>query len=228
MMLGLNISHPAAPTRLNLRALAAIVALAAVATVSQSTLADERKDVVAHERLLLQDISNRAGDAIAAVTSHALSLIGVRYKFGSEDPARGLDCSGLIRYVFQQATGISLPRTAREQAKVGDAVAMSELQPGDLVFFNTRRFQFSHVGIYLGNNEFIHAPSRGRTVEVVRLDQAYWQRAFNGARRIVVAVPRLAASTIAPAAHAADALQKQDDAQFTNGTLQPAALDSSP
>lgn len=200
----------AAPTRFSARQLAAVVALAAVTVVSQSALADERKDIGVLERPLLQDISNKAGDAIAAVTTHALSLIGVRYKFGGEDPARGLDCSGLIRHVFQQATGISLPRSAREQAKVGDAVAMSELQPGDLVFFNTRRFQFSHVGIYLGNNEFIHAPSRGRAVEVVRLDQAYWQRAFNGARRIVDAVPTLAAATLAPAAHAADASRKSD------------------
>lgn len=217
----------AARTRLSARQLAAVVALAAVAAVSQSALADERKDIGALERPLLQDISNKAGDAIASVTTHALSLIGVRYKFGSEDPARGLDCSGLIRHVFQQATGISLPRSAREQAKVGDAVAMSELQPGDLVFFNTRRFQFSHVGIYLGNNEFIHAPSRGRAVEVVRLDQAYWQRAFNGARRIVDAVPTLAAATIAPAAHAADAPRKSDAHAPANVVGGPAVRDRS-
>lgn len=210
MVSDIPVPRSATPTRFIARQLVRVVVLAAVAMVSQSALADERKDIGTLERPLLQDTSNKAGDAIAAVTTHALSLIGVRYKFGGEDPARGLDCSGLIRHVFQQATGISLPRSAREQAKVGDSVAMSELQPGDLVFFNTRRFQFSHVGIYLGNNEFIHAPSRGRAVEVVRLDQAYWQRAFNGARRIVDAVPTLAAATIAPAAHAADGSRKSD------------------
>ncbi len=220
-------SRSAPPTRFSPRQLAAVVALAAVAVISQSALADERKDIGALERPLLQDISNKAGDAIAAVTTHALSLIGVRYKFGGEDPERGLDCSGLIRHVFQQATGISLPRSAREQAKVGDAVAMSELQPGDLVFFNTRRFQFSHVGIYLGNNEFIHAPSRGRAVEVVRLDQAYWQRAFNGARRIVDAVPTFAAATLAPAAHAADASRKSDAHAPAHVVGGSAALDRS-
>jgi|GEM_PF-1265213 len=162
-----------------------------------------RADALPIERPLLTDFSERASDAIAAVTSHALSLIGVRYKFGSENPERGLDCSGLIRHVFQQATGLSLPRSAREQARIGDSVALNELQPGDLVFFNTRRFQFSHVGIYLGNNQFIHAPSRGKAVEIVRLDQAYWQRAFNGARRIIDAVPALAAATIAPSVQAA-------------------------
>lgn len=232
MALSLHLSRPhrslaAALTRFNGRRLAAAVALATMVVVSQSALADERKDIGALERPLLQDISNKAGDAIAAITTHALSLIGVRYKFGGEDPARGLDCSGLIRHVFQQATGITLPRSAREQAKVGDAVAMNELQPGDLVFFNTRRFQFSHVGIYLGNNEFIHAPRRGRAVEVVRLDQAYWQRAFNGARRIVDAVPTLAAATIAPAAHAADASRKPEGHAPAHGVAGPAAADRS-
>ncbi len=113
------------------------------------------------------------------------------YKFGGNSPEQGLDCSGLIRYVFQQATGISLPRTAREQARVGESVAVDKLQPGDLVFFNTRRFQFSHVGLYIGDNRFIHAPSTGGSVEVVSLEKQYWQKAFNGARRVIQSIPEL-------------------------------------
>src|SRR5207302_6064288 len=79
----------------------------------------------------------------------ALGLIGVEYRYGGDSPARGLDCSGLIRYVFQQVTGVTLPRTAREMSHVGTRVGIDDLQAGDLVFFNTRNFAFSHVGLYL-------------------------------------------------------------------------------
>jgi len=148
----------------------------------------------------LRDVSVTARDTASEITSYALGLIGVSYKFGGNTPDQGLDCSGLIRYVFQQATGIALPRTARDQARVGESVAMDKLQPGDLVFFNTRRFQFSHVGLYLGDNKFIHAPSRGGSVEVVSLEKQYWQKAFNGARRIIGGLPDL--SAVLPAAEA--------------------------
>jgi len=141
----------------------------------------------------LRDIGGKAKDTASDITSYALSLIGVDYRFGGNTPDQGLDCSGLIRYVFQQATGLSLPRSAREQARVGESVGRDSLQPGDLVFFNTRRFQFSHVGLYIGDNRFIHAPSRGGAVQVVRLDDAYWQKAFNGARRIVGSIPDIGA-----------------------------------
>ena len=137
----------------------------------------------------LRDFGDKAKDTASEITSYALSLIGVDYRFGGNTPDQGLDCSGLIRYVFQQATGLSLPRSAREQARVGQSVSKDNLQPGDLVFFNTRRFQFSHVGLYIGDNRFIHAPSSGGAVQVVNLDNAYWQKAFNGARRIVGGMP---------------------------------------
>jgi cell wall-associated NlpC family hydrolase len=136
----------------------------------------------------LRDFGQKARDTAAEITSTALGLVGVDYKFGGNHPDQGLDCSGFVRYVFQQATGISLPRSSKEQAKVGQTIDKAHLQPGDLVFFNTRRFQFSHVGVYLGENKFIHSPSRGGSVEVVDFDNRYWQKAFNGARRIVGAV----------------------------------------
>ena len=152
----------------------------------------------------LRELGNKAKDTASEITSYALSLIGVDYKFGGNTPEQGLDCSGLIRYVFQQATGMSLPRTARDQARVGDAVSIDKLQPGDLVFFNTRRFQFSHVGLYIGDNRFIHAPSSGGSVQVVSLENQYWQKAFNGARRVIKSLPELglvmsAAEAAAPA-----------------------------
>ena len=141
----------------------------------------------------LRDFGGKAKDTASDITSYALSLIGVDYRFGGNTPDQGLDCSGLIRYVFQQATGLSLPRSAREQARVGESISKDNLQPGDLVFFNTRRFQFSHVGLYIGDNRFIHAPSKGGAVQVVSLDNAYWQKAFNGARRIVGSLPDISA-----------------------------------
>jgi cell wall-associated NlpC family hydrolase len=131
------------------------------------------------------------------VAIYALGLIGVDYRFGGDSPQSGLDCSGLVRYVFQQVTGVTLPRTSKELSRIGRNVAAGELQPGDLVFFNTRRFQFSHVGIYLGDNRFIHAPSTGSEVEIAQLSESYWQKHFNGARRLVGVLPALIPSVAA-------------------------------
>ena len=128
---------------------------------------------------------------------YALGLIGVDYRFGGTTPERGLDCSGLVRYVFQQVTGLMLPRTSQEISRLGAKIPLAELMPGDLVFFNTRRLQFSHVGIYLGEDRFIHAPRQGGEVEVVTLSKVYWQKHFDGARRLVDALPALI-----PSAHA--------------------------
>ena len=128
---------------------------------------------------------------------YALGLIGVDYKFGGTSPERGLDCSGLVRYVFQQVTGVMLPRTSQEISRLGEKIPVSELMPGDLVFFNTRRLQFSHVGIYLGEDRFIHAPRQGGEVEIVTLSKGYWQKRFDGARRLVGVLPHLI-----PSAHA--------------------------
>ena len=120
---------------------------------------------------------------------YALGLIGIDYRYGGETPEAGLDCSGLVRYVFQQVTGVTLPRTSKELSRVGAPVARKDLKPGDLVFFNTRRFAFSHVGIYLGDDRFIHAPRTGSEVEIAQMDNSYWVRHFNGARRLVGVLP---------------------------------------
>jgi hypothetical protein len=133
------------------------------------------------------------------VAIYALGLIGVDYRFGGNSPASGLDCSGLVRYVFQEVTGVTLPRTSREMSGLGSKITLGELKPGDLVFFNTRQFQFSHVGIYLGDSRFIHAPSRGGEVEIARLSESYWQKHFDGARRLVGVLPAMMPSVISPA-----------------------------
>jgi cell wall-associated NlpC family hydrolase len=113
----------------------------------------------------------------------AFALTGIRYRYGGDSPATGFDCSGFVRYVFQQI-GTALPRNASEISHLGRRVDRNELQPGDLVFFNTLRRPFSHVGIYLGDQRFIHAPSRGGNVEIVNMSQRYWERRYNGARRL--------------------------------------------
>lgn len=114
----------------------------------------------------------------------AVTLIGAHYKYGGNSPETGIDCSGLVRYVFKEAWGTTLPRTSLELSKVGQEVSKDELQPGDLVFYNTMRRSYSHVGIYLGDNKFIHAPSSGKTVRIDNMELSYWKSRFNGARRI--------------------------------------------
>jgi len=124
-------------------------------------------------------------DRAAQIAIEAFSLVGIRYRYGGNLPEQGLDCSGLVRYVFREAGGADLPRTTQEMSRRGEPVDKQDLQPGDLVFFNTLNRAFSHVGIYLGNNQFIHAPSAGRNVRVENMDMNYWKARFNGARRVL-------------------------------------------
>jgi cell wall-associated NlpC family hydrolase len=123
-------------------------------------------------------------DKAEEVLMQALSLTGIQYKYGGNSPDTGFDCSGFVRYVFSQATKITLPPTARAISQMGTTVKKEELQPGDLVFFNTLKSAFSHVGIYMGNNKFIHSPSAGGKVRVENMDNSYWKKRFNGAQRI--------------------------------------------
>lgn len=115
---------------------------------------------------------------------NAISLEGVKYKYGGSTPETGFDCSGFVGYVYDKAANIKLPRTAKGISKLGQAVDRSSLQPGDLVFFNTTRRAFSHVGIYVGEGKFIHAPRKGSHVRVESMYTSYWHSRFNGAKRI--------------------------------------------
>lgn len=118
----------------------------------------------------------------------ALSMIGTPYKFGGNKPEKGMDCSGFVRHVYKESAEVNLPRTAKDMSKTGEEIAEADLQPGDLVFFNTLKKPFSHVGIYAGNGEFVHASSqRSKQVTVSRLRDTYWSSRFNGARRVLQA-----------------------------------------
>lgn len=115
----------------------------------------------------------------------ALSFLGVPYRWGGETVSTGFDCSGFVRAIYEQTVGLVLPRRSDEQAAATRAIDPSELEPGDLVFFNTMRRAFSHVGIYMGDGKFIHAPRTGAVVRVENLTGAYWRARFNGARRVI-------------------------------------------
>jgi cell wall-associated NlpC family hydrolase len=116
----------------------------------------------------------------------ALSAVGVSYRNGGSSHADGFDCSGLVAHVYREAWGVALPRNARAQSEFGVPVARADLEPGDLVFYNTLNAPFSHVGIYLGDGKFVHAPKQGAQVRVERVDGSYWIRRFDGARRIQI------------------------------------------
>jgi len=114
----------------------------------------------------------------------ALSLVGVRYRPGGSSPETGFDCSGYVCYLYREVFSVTLPRTADGIGQRGENIARSALQPGDLVFFNTMRRPFTHVGIYLGDDRFIHAPSSGGLVRTESLNERYWVKRWDGARRI--------------------------------------------
>lgn len=126
--------------------------------------------------------------AIAAsqhpLTRQALQHIGVKYRYGGTSPERGFDCSGLIYYSAQESWGLKLPRRARDMAQVGQPLKISELVVGDLVFFNTLGHRYSHVGIYLGDGYFVHAPSSRGRVRVENMSVRYWKTRYTGARRV--------------------------------------------
>lgn len=114
---------------------------------------------------------------------YALSLSGTPYRYGGESPRSGFDCSGFVRYVFRHSLDVRLPRTVRAMSRVGRPIKYSQLRPGDLVFYDTEHRTYSHVGIYLGNNRFVHSPSKGKAVQISKITR-YWEDHYSGARRI--------------------------------------------
>lgn len=159
-----------------------------LALVSASCAAIEPSDHISPAEALTQSNTDPAQeswpDRAREVLVNALSLTGVRYKYGGHSPETGFDCSGFVRYVFQQATSLSLPHNALAISRLGQKVPKDELKPGDLVFFNTLKRTFSHVGIYLGDNRFIHSPSTGGKVKIESMQDGYWAKRYNGAQRL--------------------------------------------
>lgn len=170
----------------------AVVALGLPPAFAERTLLDEpRSSVATHtaDRPAGEQSTTAAvatlSPKVQAVLMQALSLIGVNYRFGGSSLERGFDCSGFVRYVFAEAINMDLPRNSYAMSRLGVSIDKDQLEPGDLVFYNTLRRQFSHVAIYLGEGRFVHAPSRGKQVEIIDMADSYWKKRFNGARRLL-------------------------------------------
>ncbi|MDD2923719.1 C40 family peptidase [Rhodoferax sp.] len=127
-----------------------------------------------------QSVSEKASDLVVA----AIGFLGVPYRRGGNTAETGFDCSGFVRAIYQQTAGLLLPRRAEQQAAATQKIDRADLQPGDLVFFNTMRRAFSHVGIYIGDGKFVHSPKPGAEVRIESLSMSYWNRRFDGARRV--------------------------------------------
>ncbi|WP_243713345.1 C40 family peptidase [Luteimonas terrae] len=137
-------------------------------------------------QLIAMDVDKpvQADGRVEGLLKRALTLIGTPYRWGGSSPDSGFDCSGLVGYVFRTALGIDLPRVSRDMAQNGERVERTALTAGDLVFFGRRGNRIDHVGIYLGDGRFVHAPRTGKDVMVSELDTGYWATRFKSARRV--------------------------------------------
>ena len=126
-----------------------------------------------------------ATDRASSVAMQSLAYLGTPYRAGGLSPQTGFDCSGLVAYVYREGAGLALPRNTFDLSRLGQPIERAALRPGDLVFYNTQGREYSHVGIYLGEDRFIHAPSSGGEVRVESLRADYWVRRYNGARRVI-------------------------------------------
>jgi cell wall-associated NlpC family hydrolase len=187
---------PAAPV---LRPLIAAFALAAAFGTAQAAPDAQQPDVVSkfllekglvdpnavpvepNENAFVRQVRDKASDMVFT----AMNFLGVPYRRGGNSAEEGFDCSGFTRRVFEMSLGLVLPRRADDQARSAglSIVKREELKPGDLVFFNTLKRTFSHVGIYVGEGKFIHSPRTGGEVRVEDMRFAYWSKRFTGARR---------------------------------------------
>ncbi len=160
--------------------------LAASAHASPGHSGDDMDKFLADKGLLnridqvRQSVGNKASDLVI----NAMGFLGVPYRRGGNSAETGVDCSGFVKAIYEQTVGLILPRRAEQQAAATQNIDRAELQPGDLVFFNTMKRAFSHVGIYVGDGKFIHAPKPGAQVRVESMGVAYWARRFDGARRV--------------------------------------------
>lgn len=152
-------------------------AAAIVAPLAHATAATPAP-VTAHEPKAPQ-----TGGLRNLLADFAMTLRDIRYRRGGREPSTGFDCSGFVRYVYKHALGKELPPNSASQYLTGTQIARSEMKTGDLVFFRIKGKRISHVGIYLGDGRFIHAPSSGKRISVSELSEGYWAKRFVGAKR---------------------------------------------
>ena len=154
---------------------------------------DEMDQFLVDKGLLarITQVRHSVGEKASELVFNAMGFLGVPYRRGGNTAESGFDCSGFVKAMYSQTVGLILPRKAEQQAAATQKIDRADLQPGDLVFFNTMRRAFSHVGIYIGDGKFIHSPKPGSEVKVEDMALSYWKRRFDGARR----VPATAAET---------------------------------
>ena len=178
-------------------AIATTALLASSVSAAPAPPGDDMERLLAEKGLLTQidqvrqTVRNKASELVV----NAMGFLGVPYRRGGSSVETGFDCSGFVRAIYQQSIGLILPRRAEQQAAATQNIDRNELQPGDLVFFNTMRRAFSHVGIYVGEGRFIHSPKPGAEVRVENMSVAYWSRRFDGARRVANRPDDIAAAT---------------------------------
>ena len=168
-------------TRTTLGALFMCLALASATPVlayDTEHLSSHVDDATPHAVRLYVDLAQE-------LIGHGMAYLGIRYRLGGTSPETGFDCSELVQRIYRNAAGLDLPRTAADMARLGQKIRREELRPGDLVFFNTMRRTFSHVGIYVGDGRFLHAASGGGVVRMDAIGKHYWTTRFNGARRLL-------------------------------------------
>jgi len=177
-----------------MRKLLAVLILMVGGGCSFSAIADELDTGHAQEVEALTEETSESADLnilnqslqkSSNIVAHALTLMGIKYKWGGNSPSSGFDCSGFVRFVVGNSINMTLPRTAMAMSQVGRKIDLKDLLPGDLVFFKSKRGLFAHVGIYLGDKKFIHAPESGRTIGIDEIEANTYERRLSGARRLI-------------------------------------------
>ena len=162
------------------------LAFAAAAQAAPAPAGDDLDSLLAEKGLLarIDQVRQSVGVHASELVFTAMGFLGAPYRRGGSTAETGFDCSGFVKSMYEQTVGLVLPRKASQQAAATQKIDRADLQPGDLVFFNTMRHAFSHVGIYIGEGTFIHSPKPGSEVRVEDMGLAYWKRRFDGARRV--------------------------------------------
>ena len=165
--------------------------LAASVQASPPTVGDDLDQLLSDKGLIarLDQVRQSVGEKTSELVFTAMGFLGVPYRRGGNTVESGFDCSGFVKAMYEQTVGLVLPRKAEQQAATTEKIYRTELRPGDLVFFNTMRRAFSHVGIYVGEGKFIHSPKPGSEVRVDDMAGTYWSRRFDGARRVPTPAP---------------------------------------
>ena len=158
-----------------------------VANAAPDSTDDDLNRFMAEKTLIgrIEQVRATVADRTSELVMTSMAFLGVPYKRGGNDASTGFDCSGFVKSIYERTVGYVLPRLAKDQAAATQPIDRKDLQPGDLVFFNTMKRAFSHVGIYVGEGKFIHSPKPGAHVRVEHMEQSYWARRFDGARRVV-------------------------------------------